>query len=557
MAYLLRFTNSNSGDPEAKSSIVIENYELDGPVDPNNPTPATNPDLTPATANTTLLLYGYGSPNYGERIQENLLNLMEHFYSDQPPVYPTTGQLWFDYSDNVTRLRVYDGALWNDITNIYAHAVAPTSPVVGQLWYDINPGDELNFNEGQLKVWDSASWISIAANYVNKTGDTMSGDLNMGVNRVTNMDAPVTGTDATNKDYVDGEITASLGATATNLSTHENNVGIHITPEQNTLLDNLESQYDLATVLGGMTAEDFFSIQDWSENHVNTISQELLLKFDKLGGAISGPIIMGLNKITFVGDATDPGDALSLGKADTLYLPTSGSGAMTGNLNINNNKIVNLANPNPSNPLEGLNIGFADNRFLNTGTGGVVDGTIDMNLTNKIIQLSNPTAAQDAATKAYVDLQVTGNSFRGALVQPNSGAPPSIPHSVWTDVPFTDEQYDTDLIHDPVLNNERLVVPAGVTAVQLFGAVTWNDSTPETNTGIRGLEYILNGGVAPLGGTNTYHSGFSISRSTVHLVTPVIFVTPGDFFTMRVFQSSGSANILLSNVCWFGMKIVE
>lgn len=45
---------------------------------------------------------------------------------------------------------------------------------------------------------------NINGNYLNKTGDTMSGQLNMGGNIITNLGAPSSSTDAVTKEYVDG-----------------------------------------------------------------------------------------------------------------------------------------------------------------------------------------------------------------------------------------------------------------------------------------------------------------------------------------------------------------
>lgn len=115
MAYVLNYTNSNSGDPEAKGVIVIENYNLNGPTGPNDGTPATNPDLTIADADTSLLFYGHGMPNYGERLQENMLHLMEHFYSDEAPVYPTIGQVWCDYN---IQLNIFNGTDWTPVVSV-------------------------------------------------------------------------------------------------------------------------------------------------------------------------------------------------------------------------------------------------------------------------------------------------------------------------------------------------------------------------------------------------------------------------------------------------------
>ena len=48
------------------------------------------------------------------------------------------------------------------------------------------------------------------ADQVNKTGDSMSGELAMGSNKITGLGTPSASTDATNKSYVDAEIAATL-----------------------------------------------------------------------------------------------------------------------------------------------------------------------------------------------------------------------------------------------------------------------------------------------------------------------------------------------------------
>lgn len=44
---------------------------------------------------TSLILFGKGSPNYGEKQQENFLRILENFASEVAPPIPTIGQLWW------------------------------------------------------------------------------------------------------------------------------------------------------------------------------------------------------------------------------------------------------------------------------------------------------------------------------------------------------------------------------------------------------------------------------------------------------------------------------
>ena len=64
---------------------------------------------------------------------------------------------------------------------------------------------------------------------------------------------------------------------------------------------------------------------------------------------------------------------------------------MTGNLDVNNIKIYNLAQPNGNNQ-PATNI-YSDNKFL-AKTGDVMGGPLNMS-NNKIIYLANPTNNKD------------------------------------------------------------------------------------------------------------------------------------------------------------------
>lgn len=102
------------------------------------------------TTRTSLALTGKGSINWGERLQENLLHLLENFAGGAAPSLPTIGQLWFNSSSE--RLSVYFDNAWHDLTyrNI-ASATEPTGPQIGDLWF--NTADNL------LYVYTSTGWV--------------------------------------------------------------------------------------------------------------------------------------------------------------------------------------------------------------------------------------------------------------------------------------------------------------------------------------------------------------------------------------------------------------
>lgn len=59
---------------------------------------------------TSLTLYGRGTEEYGEGIQQNFVSMLENFAFSQPPLYPLPGQLWYDTNHGV--LNVFSGTGW-------------------------------------------------------------------------------------------------------------------------------------------------------------------------------------------------------------------------------------------------------------------------------------------------------------------------------------------------------------------------------------------------------------------------------------------------------------
>jgi len=85
---------------------------------------------------TSLSLTGKGAINWGERIQENLLHVMENFASPSAPTYATVGQTWYNTSS--TRLSVNSPTGWKELSfSRIDAAVAPPGPhYPGDQWYD-------------------------------------------------------------------------------------------------------------------------------------------------------------------------------------------------------------------------------------------------------------------------------------------------------------------------------------------------------------------------------------------------------------------------------------
>lgn len=76
---------------------------------------------------TSLLLSGKGIINFGERLLENFVNLLENFASTSAPINPIVGQLW--YKSDTNELFKYDSTLtWNSSINLGPGILAYIDP---------------------------------------------------------------------------------------------------------------------------------------------------------------------------------------------------------------------------------------------------------------------------------------------------------------------------------------------------------------------------------------------------------------------------------------------
>lgn len=93
---------------------------------------------------TSLTLIGRNYFSYGEAQNENFVKLLENFADTSPPATPLAGQLWFDKSPGVNKIKVFTGAAFKDIGSA---TVSPSQPALwseGDFW--------LNSGTGQLYV---------------------------------------------------------------------------------------------------------------------------------------------------------------------------------------------------------------------------------------------------------------------------------------------------------------------------------------------------------------------------------------------------------------------
>lgn len=141
----------------------------------NNTGTITVPDMPPGinSIDTSLNLVGRGYPDYGRKIAENFLHLLENFSGPWPgPRSPIEGQLWYDTSDPYHKvLKVRDGTNWSNASGIYQQGTDPRTdpetPVnlkVGDIWVDT-----ANL---VLRIYNNNGWTTVGPM---KTGGSAAG----------------------------------------------------------------------------------------------------------------------------------------------------------------------------------------------------------------------------------------------------------------------------------------------------------------------------------------------------------------------------------------------
>ena len=134
-------------------------------------------DGTIDVATTDLTLIGKGYAGFGEKLNENLVKLLENFNNTSAPSNKQQGQLWYDKTNN--QINVYTGSKWKPVGSTSNSATAPTNAVTGDMWFDTT--------NTQLYVYTGTAWTLIGPTTVAGSGVTQviteSPEDNTGVKR--------------------------------------------------------------------------------------------------------------------------------------------------------------------------------------------------------------------------------------------------------------------------------------------------------------------------------------------------------------------------------------
>ena len=213
---------------------------------------------------------------------------------------------------------------------------------------------------------------------VNKAGDTMSGALAMGTNKITGLGTPTASTDAATKGYVDAQVSA--------------------------VLDSAPAALDTLNELAAAINDD--------ANFAGTVTTALATKLPLAGGTMTGNIAMGANKVTSSTTPTAADDLTRKGYVDTqdaLKVAKAGD-TMTGNLSMGANKVTSTATPTAADDL--TRKGYVDS-ILGSATDAATSATA---------AASSASAAATSATNAATSATASATSATSSATSATNSA---------------------------------------------------------------------------------------------------------------------------------------
>lgn len=312
-------------------------------------------------------------------------------------------------------------------------------------------GDITNINN----ALDDIKWGTTELPYVKKAGDTMSGALNMGSNKVSSVGTPTENADAATKKYVDDKVSGAAYklpiASGSTLGGIKVGTGLNVTADGTLSATGTGETGDYLPLSGGTMKGDIVMQDGTSLDLAQTGSL-----YNDNGNTVlkgTGPVVaMGTQvkvqneggdpvQIKNVANATENGDAVNKGEMDSElepiktditnikngtdalpYVKKSGD-TVNGNLQINGNVTIAKTSSlgftdggsitvTPGDDTNQISIGNLHGAVAVKSNGDILlsgQGAITCN-NDQIKNVKDPTEAQDVATKAYVDANAEGIS---------------------------------------------------------------------------------------------------------------------------------------------------
>ena len=216
---------------------------------------------------------------------------------------------------------------------------------------------------------------------------TADGNYDMVGKKLANVGTPTSDTDSATKKYVD----THSGGGKTSLITVDSNI-------------DMKSQFSI-TKLKTPSDNDDAATKKYVDD--SKVDGSVFLKLDGTR-SMTGNLDMNNKRIINIPAPTGSKQPIPLAYGDLAYLHVDGSNMMTNHMNMNNKKIINLITP--TNNSDATTKKYVDDSISNQDFSsffkkdGSITMTSDLNIGGrKIINLEDPTSDNDAVNKKYVD----------------------------------------------------------------------------------------------------------------------------------------------------------
>ncbi len=221
------------------------------------------------------------------------------------------------------------------------------------------------------------------------SGFTMTGDIDMGSNKILKLADPITPKSATNKEYVDNNFLSKHGGL---------------------ILGNI-----------AMSGQSITNLNPVPQNFNDAVTKKYVDDSISLAGGLSitgitmqGDINMSGHNVTGLSDPTNDDMAASNGYVDSNFLDLAG-GAMVGDIDMGGYEIKNMLRT-PTTDLSAVTKKWVSDEFPTKQEvlgGFTLTGALNLS-GNEIYGLPDtPTTDNSAASKKYVDSKTTGGSGGG------------------------------------------------------------------------------------------------------------------------------------------------
>ena len=221
------------------------------------------------------------------------------------------------------------------------------------------------------------------------SGFTMTGDIDMGNNKILKLVDPITSKSATNKEYVDNNFLSKHGGLILGKIDMSGQSITNLNPSPQSFNEAVTKKYvdDSIGLAGGLSIT---------------------------GITMQGDIDMNGHNVTGLSDPTNDDMAASKGYVDSNFLDLAG-GAMVGNVDMGGYEITNMLRT-PTTDLSAVTKKWVSDEFPTKQEvlgGFTLSGALNLS-GNEIYGLPDtPTTDNSAASKKYVDGKVTGGGGGG------------------------------------------------------------------------------------------------------------------------------------------------